>query len=541
VEYSGSITYQKSRMAQAGKTITMMIVWFQFIATQVVAVIIFCNSINSEIYRRTLGVLLTTPVNSFQIIAGKLISKLFQIFILLAINLPLLAIVRIFGGVSWNYIISSLCITLVTVIFAGSLSMFFSILFKRAYVVIIVTSLTLGMYFGISSLVSGIITKIFRTGFNFAGARYLYFNINPFELLERISQEMMNPGGRIRIGSMWIIYCYLTLTASLVLLFLSALIVRGIARASAMVQKSIFERIINHKKLYEINPSDSNKSILEGKIRHVRGSAIVWKELISRYSSKQKLFVSIVISTEIIMIIAMYLFPYIASEYGYDETHMIYLSMFMGLAIISTAIFSTSCITSEKEAQTWPLLLMTTLSKWQILYGKYLGVLRRSLPVWILFFIYFFPFTNIDENGYISPIFMIFFTCALIYFIGCMGIYFSSRCKDTSIVFLASIIFMLIVWLVIPAALDYYSHGHFARNMKYSYIFDNIWIGNTFMEALRRIISSISVRRNYYGWSDNYRSYMSPNISMIWILITYITAGSVFAWRAASRFRKGIV
>ena len=80
VEYSGSITYQKSRMAQAGKTITMMIVWFQFIVTQVVAVIIFCNSINSEIYHRTLGVLLTSPVNSFQIIAGKLISKLLELY-----------------------------------------------------------------------------------------------------------------------------------------------------------------------------------------------------------------------------------------------------------------------------------------------------------------------------------------------------------------------------------------------------------------------------------------------------------------------------
>ena len=238
--------------------------------------------------------------------------------------------------------------------------MFFSILFKRAYVVIIVTSLTLGMFFGISSIVSGIISKLFRRGFNFAGARYLHFNINPFELLDMISQEMMNPGGRTRIGLMWIIYCYLVLTASLVLLFLSALIVRSIARASALGQKSIFERILNRNKTYDINSTGSPKKISHGKIRHVYGSPVIWKEMISRYSSKQKLFVSIVISTEVIMIIAMYLFPFIASEYGYDETHMIYLAMFMGLSIISTAIFSTSCISSEKEAQTWPLLLMTT-------------------------------------------------------------------------------------------------------------------------------------------------------------------------------------
>ena len=102
-EFSGNGIYLKSRLAQAGKTIIYTIVWFQFIAAQLVAVIMFCNSVSDEIYHRTLGVLLTTPVTSFQIVAGKLLSKLFQIILLLAISVPLLAVIRIFGGISWNY------------------------------------------------------------------------------------------------------------------------------------------------------------------------------------------------------------------------------------------------------------------------------------------------------------------------------------------------------------------------------------------------------------------------------------------------------
>jgi ABC-2 type transport system permease protein len=108
VEFQGTATFQKSRMSAAGKDIISTIISFQFIATQLIAVIMLSNSISDEIYHRTLGVLMTTPINSFQIVMGKLFSKLLQIILLLAISVPLLAIVRIFGGVPLGYKFSSL-------------------------------------------------------------------------------------------------------------------------------------------------------------------------------------------------------------------------------------------------------------------------------------------------------------------------------------------------------------------------------------------------------------------------------------------------
>ena len=106
--YRGSSVLQVSRLAQAGRNIVIYIVWFQFCAVQLIAVVMLSNSISDEIYHKTLGVLITTPITSTQIVIGKLLSKLLQIILLLAISLPLLAIIRIFGGVPWNFIISSL-------------------------------------------------------------------------------------------------------------------------------------------------------------------------------------------------------------------------------------------------------------------------------------------------------------------------------------------------------------------------------------------------------------------------------------------------
>ncbi len=122
-----SAVYQLSRMPEIGKAVITLIIWFQFVAIQFLAVVMLSSAISEEIHRRTLGVLMTTPIGSLQIVLGKLLSKLLQLVLLLAISMPLLAIIRVFGGVPWDYIVSSLCITLASTVFVGSVSLFFSI------------------------------------------------------------------------------------------------------------------------------------------------------------------------------------------------------------------------------------------------------------------------------------------------------------------------------------------------------------------------------------------------------------------------------
>ena len=70
ISSSGSAAFQISRMSEAGKYIITSIIWFQFIAVQLIAVIMLSTSVSDEIYHRTLGLLMTTPINSFQIVMG---------------------------------------------------------------------------------------------------------------------------------------------------------------------------------------------------------------------------------------------------------------------------------------------------------------------------------------------------------------------------------------------------------------------------------------------------------------------------------------
>ena len=108
---SVSPLYAASRMSEAGKQIIVWVVWFQFFAAQLAAIVLMSTSVSGEVSRRTLGVLMTTPLTGLQIVMGKLLGGTCQLLGLLAISFPVLAVVRVFGGVPWGYVVAGLCIT----------------------------------------------------------------------------------------------------------------------------------------------------------------------------------------------------------------------------------------------------------------------------------------------------------------------------------------------------------------------------------------------------------------------------------------------
>jgi len=516
---SSSGLYTSSRLAAAGKAVVMTIVWFQFCATQALAVIMLSTAIGDEIYLRTLGVLMTTPITSFQIVLGKLFSKLLQLILLLAISLPLLAIIRVFGGVPWDYVISSLCITLTTIIFFGSVSLFFSIFSRRAYVVIIMTALVLGLLFGLLLFLSMLIFGFFSLGKQVDTPIIILFHLNPYMLLTLSTEIMLHPG----IGApscFWPVHCGIMLAASSVVLFVSVLIVRKIALAQVSGFPNLLRRLLNPPVVDNVKETAPSKS--GGQIRRVTGSPVVWKELKSRVSNRERLVVVIIISLELALIAAMYLFPVVADIFGYFETHMLYICIFMGLGLLSVVIFPASCITSEKEARTWPLLLVTTLSGWQILFGKFVGVLRRSMFIWLLLLIYISLFWQVGYVGSLALVQIAVIIAGSIVFLCGTGFYFSSRFRRTSAAVITNFLLMAIIWGAFPflmiVLIDAFRPIWQTRHMVEEYCLGVV----PFVQAMRVMDNNPSL-------------YESARF-----IPSYIFLGLFFAWRANCRLRRDI-
>ncbi len=510
---SSSGLYSVSRMAEAGKRIIITIVWFQFYAAQVLAVFMLSTAINEEIYRGTLGTLMTTPITSLQIVMGKLLSKLFQIILLLGVSLPLLAIVRIFGGVPWDYAVSSLCITLTAVIFAGSVSLFFSIFSRRAYVVIILTCVALGILFGLFAALS---TEIFGHPWGIRGSVPITLYLNPYMLLGFNTDIMISPRMAGRASVSLIVHCGIMLAASSGVLFASMRLVRKVALAQAAGGAGVFRRLWRAK-----TRRFAGKSKSDGCIRRVSGPPVIWKELITRRSSREKIFVITIIGTELVMVAAILLFPYVAREVGMDEAHAAYVAIFMGLGALSVTVFPATCIASEKEARSWPLLLTTPLDDWEIILGKFVGVLRRSLPVWLILIVYLIPFREVIAFGMLKMVALVVGTTV---FLCGTGLYVSTRAKRTNAAVAANFVVAASVWGILHFLLALFKQSF------ESFSFFRRSLIDCFLETIPFIPAMETV------WS---RRYDTSGRALLYLLI-YVLVGIFFAWRAKCRFRRDV-
>jgi len=220
---AGASAMPIARMSEAGKGIIGSVVWFQFVAAQLAAVVLLSTSVSEEIYRGTMGPLLSTPLSSFQIVSGKLLGGLLQVLVLLGISLPLLAVVRVFGGVPWGYVVGGVCITITSAVFAGTVTILFSILLKRAHGVIVAS---LGGLVALNLLLPLVLTV------SLIGTPLVPFVSGPV-MLWLCTSDMRSPGGGGLLTALWPLHCVVMLAVSFVLLLVCARAVRTAARRRA--------------------------------------------------------------------------------------------------------------------------------------------------------------------------------------------------------------------------------------------------------------------------------------------------------------------
>ncbi|MHC4345089.1 MAG: ABC transporter permease subunit [Planctomycetota bacterium] len=266
-----SIAYTISRMGELGKNLILTITWFQFFAAQLIAVVMLSNSVSDEIRRGTLDVLMTTPVNSFQVVAGKLFSSLLQLTLLLAVSLPLLAILRVLGGTHWDYVVASLSVTFTSVLFAGSLTMLLSIKLRRPYFVILIMLIVLILAYTLAS----VLIFLFASTKNIITQALML--ANPAAAMLQVTYSTF-PGAGVAAGSFsWGLHCLIMVCASTVVLLVSALMIRRSALAQlCRTQDKMPLRTL--KKIIGLS-SWSKTGAVTSAIRPVKGPVIIWKEL----------------------------------------------------------------------------------------------------------------------------------------------------------------------------------------------------------------------------------------------------------------------
>lgn len=97
------------------------------------------SSISGERERQTLELMLTTQMTAFQVVFGKLLAALSTLMLLIISSFPAIAMVFVYGGITWGDM-GALVLCYVTVaLFAGGIGLCCSAVFKRSTVATVVT------------------------------------------------------------------------------------------------------------------------------------------------------------------------------------------------------------------------------------------------------------------------------------------------------------------------------------------------------------------------------------------------------------------
>jgi ABC-type transport system involved in multi-copper enzyme maturation permease subunit len=562
--------WRATHMPEMGKGIVSWIVCFQFGAAQLVSIVLLGSAISEEIYQRTLVPLLTTPIGYGQIVNGKFLGKLVHVLFLLALSLPLLAMVRVLGGVPWGYLLAGVCVTVTACMLTGSVAIFFSVLCRRGILSMLATlGVCIGLY-GIVGLILLMVSAI-ATAVAGAGGMAVVLYLNPVAAIAYETVHLNDPSQAVP-GFYWPIHCVLMLLATWGMLKLCAVLVKRLAVRKAIgmqagssaldpvvptavqvaapailpvlmpVHATEIERIKLSQPEAQVawrpaaQPKKRRWKARGWKFRLMVGSPIIWREL--RKPLLRDKIVQIVVLCAVVFYL-LYTYAILGASGQLDEpgAQAVFVTMFLLAGMICTAMDAATSIAPEKQARTWPALLSTPVSDWHILLGKAGGTAFRCLPVWVFLIAHVMIFTLFGVLHPLAVVHVLLLTVwANVFLIG-MGVYFSTRHRRLTTALLMNVGAALVLWALFPvmAGLLGEAFGDYEISRAL------LWL-NPVVEAI--VVSSGACEGGSYGleygWPHGRAEWGETTLLMLAATIVYCAAGLVLAWRAKRMFRRDV-
>jgi len=343
--------------------------FLQFIVVQLAAIALLADSFAAERRRRSLGVLLTTPLTSVQIVWGKLAGRLLHPLVIVASTLPVFTVTRVFAHVEWMSILGGICITLTATVLAGAVTQFFSLGSRHPHMPFFAGALTIGLLYGAAALVCPPASAASPT------QSWRPYAVGPFGTMCQISLNGLNPA--VWISPQWVLPCLMTLLGAFLVLSLTSF------RMRAAALRSMFPRPRSHLSLgavvRRVIRARSAARSRDEAVRALRGAPVVWREL------RGLRFAEDLAWGLLALVVAG--IPH-AFRVSAGPWAPLCVSVLLPVVVASfrTVTLAAVSVTAEKEAGTWAVLLTAGLDDGQIVYGKALAAVQRSLPVWCAVF-----------------------------------------------------------------------------------------------------------------------------------------------------------
>jgi ABC-type transport system involved in multi-copper enzyme maturation permease subunit len=406
--------YATGMMSQVARSIWVGMVWFQFLLSQILMVLLLSGTISEEMGRGTLGILLATPLTGLQITLGKLLSRGVHLFLLLGLSLPVLAIMRVWGGMPWDFLIATYGITLTAAWATASLSLLMSTWTTRM-------NRAAGRTFLIL-LVFMIITMVLRGPGVFPGKLWFWLSrsahlVNPLFVMNALTQNLQRPGQPV--GPWWE-NCLTMLVLGSLLLALAVLRIPHVARLHLQGGANPAQR-------------RGRKQSSGLRVHAVWGPVLVWRTIRQvrcgwgRWQTRLEMTLG-----TFVLLIAYYVAGIHYRAWADQVFHATFLVIYTFIGLLRVAVHASGTVAEEREKRSWPLLLTTDLTARAIVWQKILSSLLRTTPAWALTVLHLLVFIPLGVIHPLTPLLLLPFLLSSILLLASFGICISLWCRRAS-------------------------------------------------------------------------------------------------------------
>jgi ABC-type transport system involved in multi-copper enzyme maturation permease subunit len=531
--YYGGIAQQAQHQAELGASFFTVFSIFCVCAMGLIAPVLTSTSIGSEKLAKTLPVLMMTPISTWQIVTGKLLSRLLAALTLMGLSLPVLALVRLLGGVELEQMIAVLCLCTSFAVSSAAVGLLYSTYINRAYAVILLAYGTqLFLYMFVPMIVALCIERNRQLGLAVLSTMFASHPVMSVF-------AMATPGVsyRLPVTNHWGICCIVQLAFAGALLTMSGLALRRVARregerATGVAPEAYDPAVVPPMSTplaawptidardplkgkpassipqtagggpivpYRTPSAESTRPPIPG--REVSDNPILWREIRRPLLPKPWMRV-----TAVITCIGLLLLTYAAlgASSAFDSTYhseqIGFAFIFCGLFWLLTAVLSATAIASEKESDTWALLIATPVSGSAVVWGKVAGLLRRLIWPGALIGVHFILFTLVGFVPVLTTIVALWVIVTFNSIWIATGLYLSLRMRRVTFAVITNLMLAVTAYAVVPALLYVFSQlsddprGEIAVeygtwHLPYMYL-DNYLEGSTRAEHMGYPVSS---------------------------------------------------
>lgn len=350
----------------------------QFLVVAALTPALTAGAISEEKESQTLPFLLASPLRRYEIVLGKLGSRLGTLLLIVLAGLPVFSLLQLLGGVDPGWLWAGFAATGMSMVSLAAISLFWSVVMKRSREAILWSYLTPPAYLLLSQL-SKLISAASWAGFpdpegvySIGALATLFRAGDPFEA---VGQSFRGLRGLSTVEDAVFAYAIFHAVVAVLALTLAVLRLRpsGLAEETTKAQATR----LRQRLLYGGRPS-------------VGANPVLWREVYAEHGLRANWLVLLVV----LFFVGLSFWPLLEMLFRTPRSFdfrreiinvwvRIVGTLVACLLLLGVAVRASGSFTTERHKQTLDVLLTTPLSVDAILMGKWVGSLASVGWGWL--------------------------------------------------------------------------------------------------------------------------------------------------------------